>query len=122
VSKSLVLADQQPDGAVRFRMLETIRQFAVEALASAGEQDCYTRQAAEYFVALACEVEAVYEATLNHDRLIRLRLDWSNFDAAWYYSGSLQRLRLAVALHSRGSGKASTPKAATDFSLRCPRP
>ncbi|MBV9580573.1 MAG: response regulator transcription factor [Chloroflexi bacterium] len=99
MSKSLVLADQQPDGAVRFRMLETIRQFAVEALASAGEQDCYTRQAAEYFVALACEVEAVYEATLNHDRLIRLRLDWSNFDAAWYYSGSLQRLRLAVALH-----------------------
>ena len=99
VSKSLVLAEQQPSGAVRFRMLETIRQFAAEALTSAGEQERYTRQAAEYYVALACDAETVYETTLIQDRLTRLRLEWANFDAAWYCSGSFQRLRLAVALH-----------------------
>ena len=99
VSKSLVLAEQQAGGAARFRMLETIRQFAADALVGAGEHDRYTLQAAEYYVALACEVEAVYESTLNHDRLTSLRLDWANFDAAWSCSGSFQRLRLAVALH-----------------------
>jgi predicted ATPase/DNA-binding CsgD family transcriptional regulator len=99
VSKSLVLAEQQPGGAVRFRMLETIRQFAADALASDGEKARYARRSAEYFVELACEVEAVYETTLNHDRLTGLRPDWANFDAAWYSIGPLQRLRLAVALH-----------------------
>jgi predicted ATPase/DNA-binding CsgD family transcriptional regulator len=99
VSKSLVLAEQQPEGVVRFRMLVTIRQFAADALVKAGEHDRFTRQTADYYVALACDVEVVYETTLNHDRLTSVRLDWGNFDAAWDASRPLQQMRLAVALH-----------------------
>ena len=37
VDKSLVVVDEQPDGTARYRLLETLRQYAREKLAADGE-------------------------------------------------------------------------------------
>src|SRR5579859_7800613 len=52
VSKSLVLADDGGDGAVRYRLLETVRQYARERLLSAGEAEAMHLRHATYFLAL----------------------------------------------------------------------
>ena len=53
-SKSLVVAEPAADGT-RYRMLETIRQYAAERLAEAGEAEQARRRHAEAFLALAEE-------------------------------------------------------------------
>jgi predicted ATPase len=39
VDKSLVVADEQPDGAARYRLLETLHQYARQRLTAGGEAD-----------------------------------------------------------------------------------
>ena len=53
VDKSLVTADEQPDGSVRYRLLETLRQYARERLAAGGEGEAVRRRHAAYFLGLA---------------------------------------------------------------------
>ena len=56
VDKSVVFADD--DGShVRYRMLETIREYCLEQLAGAGESDQVRRAHAEYFLGLAQDAE-----------------------------------------------------------------
>jgi non-specific serine/threonine protein kinase len=50
VSKSLVLADEDADGTERYRMLETVRQYARERLLAAGEAEAVYRRHAAYFL------------------------------------------------------------------------
>jgi non-specific serine/threonine protein kinase len=50
VSKSLVLADEDADGTERYRMLETVRQYARERLLAAGEADAVLGRHAAYFL------------------------------------------------------------------------
>lgn len=57
VSKSLVLAEQRPDQAGRFRMLETIREYAQEKLVEAGETEAAQDRHLAYYVSLAEEAE-----------------------------------------------------------------
>src|SRR5260370_23913378 len=68
VDKSLVIADWPPDPAssggarhegtgLRYRMLETIREYCLEQLAEAGEPDQVRRAHAEYFLRLAQDAE-----------------------------------------------------------------
>jgi non-specific serine/threonine protein kinase len=52
VSKSLVLADEDGDGTERYRMLETVRQYARERLLAAGEAEAVHRRHAAYFLAI----------------------------------------------------------------------
>jgi tetratricopeptide (TPR) repeat protein len=52
VDKSLVQTDRI-GGAVRYRLLETVRQFAVERLRAAGEQAAFTRRHRDWYTALA---------------------------------------------------------------------
>jgi non-specific serine/threonine protein kinase len=49
VSSSLVLQEPQPDGGVRFRMLETVREFGLECLERAGEMPEVRIRHATYF-------------------------------------------------------------------------
>ena len=51
VDNSLLSQEDGPDGAPRFRMLETIRAFALEQLAAAGEEGALRRRHAEYYLA-----------------------------------------------------------------------
>jgi predicted ATPase/DNA-binding CsgD family transcriptional regulator len=51
VRKSLVLAELEGAGTERYRLLETLRQYARERLVAAGESDSALRQHAVYFLA-----------------------------------------------------------------------
>jgi non-specific serine/threonine protein kinase len=50
VSKSLVLADEDAEGTERYRMLETVRQYARERLLAAGEAEALHKRHAAYFL------------------------------------------------------------------------
>jgi len=83
---SMVRPGEPGDGQPRFTMLETIREFAVERLASSGEEDELRRRHAEHFRDLAEEAErhlirddrVVWLARMEreHDNL-RAALDWA---------------------------------------------
>ena len=53
VDKSLVVADDSGDGGVRYRLLETIRQYAREQLQASGDTAAVRRRHAEHYVAVA---------------------------------------------------------------------
>jgi predicted ATPase/class 3 adenylate cyclase len=104
VSKSLVVAERS-SGSVRYRLLETIRQYAAEKLARAGDTE--TRQAllghAAFYVRLS-EAAAPELVGRHQGRwLRRLDLEWDNIRAALaFLSAEPDRtedvLRLGVAL------------------------
>ena len=85
VDKSLVVADLD-DGRVRYRMLETIRQYADERLQESGDTDAVRRRHADYYVALAETAgphlvrreQADWNAKLTRDTdNLRAVLDWA---------------------------------------------
>ncbi len=84
VDKSLVVASEEPDGSIRYRLLETIRQFAADELVKAGRANDVRHSHAQAFAALAIEQEqplrtdehAVDVVTVEHDN-IRIALRWS---------------------------------------------
>jgi Tetratricopeptide repeat len=88
VTKSLVQVEQQAEGT-RYRLLETVRQYAAERLAetsAAGELVLAQRRHAEYYVELAEEADpqllgeqrAVWLAVLERDYgNVRAALDWA---------------------------------------------
>jgi tetratricopeptide (TPR) repeat protein len=53
LDKSLLGQEPGTDGERRFRMLETIREYALERLAESGEAEVLRRRHAEYYLALA---------------------------------------------------------------------
>jgi tetratricopeptide (TPR) repeat protein len=89
VDKSLVIAEER-DGTVRYRMLETVRQYAAEKLAAAGEADATQEQHARWCLALAEAAHWSYRngpgqqmwldrLTIEHDNL-RAALGWGLAD------------------------------------------
>lgn len=84
VDNSLVRRIETSLGTTRFRMLQTIREFAQEMLREAGEEDELRARHAEYFVGLieslsprfTMDVSSLEEAELDHDNL-RAALRWS---------------------------------------------
>ena len=81
IGKSLVRAETTPSGEQRFAMLETIREYALERLEASGEAEAVRRQHAEYFVALAEEVEPALWGSAMQMGLIRLDADYDNLRA-----------------------------------------
>ena len=83
VDKSLVVQEAGVDSAPRFRMLETIRAFAWERLATSGEEDALRRRHATYFLATVEATGALLFATertrartaAEHDN-IQAALQW----------------------------------------------
>jgi predicted ATPase/DNA-binding SARP family transcriptional activator len=85
VDKSLVLLEHHDNGT-RFRLLETIRQYAQERLETSGETAAVRRRHLEYFVALA---ETARPHLRRHDQLSwarKLERDIDNFRAALDYA------------------------------------
>jgi excisionase family DNA binding protein len=84
VESSLLQREEGADGEPRFRMLETIREFALERLEEAGERE-QTRDAhAAYFVAFA-ERHSPYRVEPGErldDRLARVEMEHPNLRAA----------------------------------------
>ena len=105
VEKSLVIAELAAEsGGVRYRLLDTIRQYALEKLEQSGEIEDVKRAHAEYFLALAEEAEPELIGPREAEWFERLVEELDNFRAALSWAsvhGEAElSLRLAGALGS----------------------
>ena len=86
VEQSLVVVETNPEGGTRYRMLEPVRQYALEKLRESGEEDEVRRRHAGHYLELAEEAEP---RTRGHDQaewLDRLEAENDNLRAAIRWS------------------------------------
>jgi DNA-binding CsgD family transcriptional regulator len=86
--KSLVVAEEQPDGTARYRLLETLREYARERLAAAGATEAVARRHAEHFVALAEAAEAAWIGGRRSAAVARLGAEHDNLRAVLDWGGA----------------------------------
>lgn len=86
VDKSLVLAGPSSGGAVRYGMLEPLRQYAREKLEEGGKAEAVRRRHATFFVALAEEAEPMLEEGDQAAWVERLGREHPNLRAALSWS------------------------------------
>jgi predicted ATPase/tRNA A-37 threonylcarbamoyl transferase component Bud32 len=86
IDKSLVVQKEQADGESRFRMLEVVREYALEALQASGEEDALRRLHAGYFLALAEEAEPELWGAKTTEWLAKLEEEHDNLRAALQWS------------------------------------
>lgn len=103
VEKSLVAAEQDEDGGMRYRMLETMRQYALERLAESGEQHAARERHLAYFLELAEQAKTQLMGPQQGVWLKRLDLDRDNLLSAHAWcdhaeDGTERGLRLVNAL------------------------
>lgn len=105
VDKSLVTAELNDTviaGAkLRYRLLESTRQYAAEKLASSGERDRMRRVHAEYFSKVALDAHERWSTTPTRTWLAPLEAEIDNFRAAFDWSiAERQDLELGATLSS----------------------
>jgi predicted ATPase len=102
VDQSLLLRDDRIDGEPRFKMLETVREFALEQLEASGEAGAARRSHAAHFLELAEEAEPELTGPRPGVWFDRLEVERANLRAALQWScdhGEAEvGLRLAGAL------------------------
>ena len=86
VAKSLVIADQERETQTRYRLLETIRQYASEKLVEAAEADVIRARHFAHFADLAERAAAGLDGPLALEWLDRLELEHDNLRAALDWS------------------------------------
>jgi predicted ATPase/serine/threonine protein kinase len=86
VDKSLLGAKPQSRGEVRFRMLEVVREYALDRLEVSGEAQPMQRHHAAYFLAFAEETEPHLHGPQPADWLKRLEDEQDNIRAALRWS------------------------------------
>jgi predicted ATPase/DNA-binding NarL/FixJ family response regulator len=86
VDQSLVQVESDVAGEARYRLLETVRQYAGEKLAEAGEAAAMQRRHAEWCLALARRAEADWGLRDQLTWLARLDADGDNLRAAMTWS------------------------------------
>lgn len=101
VDKSLVETEQH-GGITRYRLLDTIRDYGREKLASCGEEASFLSRHQQWFLALAEEAEPALTGSEQQQWLDRLDLDHDNLRAALEHDAAGRdpqaSLRLAAAL------------------------
>jgi predicted ATPase/DNA-binding SARP family transcriptional activator len=101
VNKSILLVERSTDTGLRYRILETIRQYAVDKLVETGESErLHTRHLA-YFVVFAERIEDGLRGPELVGRLNRLEAELNNLRLALEWglqTDVLSELRLASAL------------------------
>ena len=98
VDKSLVVADDS-GGRTRYRLLETVRQYALEKLGESGEADAVRTRHRDHYTAMA----AVLDAPAGSDyeqRLEQADIEIDNLRAAFGWSRENSEVELALALAS----------------------
>jgi len=99
VDKSLVTVEQLNDDKVRYRLLETLRQYGAERLVEAGEEDDARERHFHHYLAVA---ERAYQQRIEDEAafLAALEADHDDFRVALQWARSRPRdlLRLASAL------------------------
>jgi predicted ATPase/DNA-binding SARP family transcriptional activator len=88
-------------GTVRYSLLETVRAYATERLAEAGEADRVARAHAEWFVGLAETAEPQLNGSQQLGWFARLNAELDNLRAAWRWL--LDRGEAALAVRLLGS-------------------
>ena len=82
VDNSLVLRDEQTGGDVRFRMLETVREYALERLIAGGGEERAARSHAHYYLNLAQQAQSELRGPQQAEWLNLLEADHNNLRAA----------------------------------------
>ena len=103
LDKSLVRAEPTRLGAPRFGMLETIREYAWERLAAAGEADTTRERHLAYFVELAERAAGLFNGQQASEWFATMEDEYDNFRAALGWASERPRtgdadLRLASAI------------------------
>ena len=98
VEKSLVVAKGTAEGDVRYRLLEPIRQYALEKLEESGEAEDVTRAHAEHFLALAEEAEPNLVGPREAEWLERLGVELDNLRAALTWASERREAELGLKL------------------------
>lgn len=99
LDKSLIRQQDDDEGRVRVSMLETIREYAREKLAAAGEEEAMRRAHAATFLALAQEAEGDLRAGPRQYAWVRrLMVDYGNVRAAlkWAFEGGEEEMGAAL--------------------------
>jgi len=96
VEKNLVLPREPRDGELRFAMLETIREYARERLASGGESEQMHGRHASYFTELSEQACREFRTSRNRYWMGRLRAENDNLRAALGWSLEDGEASLAV--------------------------
>src|ERR1700743_943978 len=98
IDKSLVVADDS-SGRTRYRLLETVRQYALEKLGESGEADTLRSRHRDYYTSLAASVDA--PAGSDYEQHIeQAETEIDNLRAAFEWSRENSDTELAVALAS----------------------
>jgi predicted ATPase len=101
VDRSLVLVEDAPERN-RYRLLETVRSYALERLVAAGEHDEARSRHGDHYLALAEAAEPNFSGPQQQAWLSRLKADQDNLVAALTWTrdqGQSERLaRLVVAM------------------------
>jgi len=98
VDKSLVVGETSPDGEPRYRMLETIREYAAERLAESADADAVRVRHAEHYLAVAA---GMADETLGNDQravLDAYEREHDNLRAAMTFAIASDRGRMAQEL------------------------
>src|SRR5262245_48133955 len=101
VDKSLVVAKEQVGGEIRFRMLEVVREYALDLLEASGEAEAMRHNHAAYFRAFAEEAEPHLQGARPKEWLNRMEEEHDNIRAALRWSlahdaGTAARLAAAI--------------------------
>lgn len=98
VDKSLVVADNT-GGRTRYRLLETVRQYALEKLDESGEADEVRARHRDYYTAMAAALDAP-AATGHQRRVEQTESELDNLRAAFAWSRERGDIELALQLAS----------------------
>ena len=103
VEKSLVVAELGDHGHVSYRLLETMRHFALEKIAESGEEAATRERHVSFYLALAEQAKGPLEGPQQAAWLVRLDIDRDNLLAALAWcdhaeNGTERGLRMAIAL------------------------
>jgi predicted ATPase len=97
VRKSILVADRS-SGHARFSMLETIRQFAEEQLADAGEVESARAAHARYFASREDDVFAMWDSPRQGETYAWLTRELANLRAAFRWAADHDDLDTAAAI------------------------
>jgi DNA-binding CsgD family transcriptional regulator len=98
VDKSLVTAENS-GGTTRYRLLETVRQYALEKLGESGEADAVRTRHCDHYTAMAAVLDAPAGRDYEH-RLEQADIEIDNLRAAFAWSRENSAIELALTLAS----------------------
>jgi len=94
VDKSMIVVDRRASG-MRYRLLETLRQYAEEQLELRGETPSVRDRHTAYYADLVTELDVLVRGERQLEGSRRISLEWDNLRAAHLWSLAQQNLSLA---------------------------